>query len=121
MPAEMFHTVPYGLHLQQLRCIEQQVKAAGIQIGGRQIIQDLAVGRHIPLVHLHDPGKNIPILRLRKTLHGLQTGEGLETEFRQIAEPEFAVFGKGLISMPHIPIVGIPPVFIPGIVKIPAR
>ena len=71
-------------------------------------------------MHFHDSGEYIPILRQCKALHCFQAGEGLEAELGQITETVLSIVRKRLFTVPYIPVMGIPSVFVPGIVVISA-
>ena len=65
-------------------------KIARIQEGLGQIVHDLAVGGVVTLMLLHDVGEDVPILRQGEGFHRLQTGEGLEAEFRDVTEEDIS-------------------------------
>ena len=66
---------------------------------------------------LHNIREDIAVLRERKRLDGLERRERLEAELREEAEIELAVLGKGLVSVPYIPVVHVSPVGTVGLVE----
>ena len=118
--SEMLHAVPDSFRLQKLGSIQKRFKIARIQVGLCHVIHNFTVGCLIPLMHFHDSGEYIPILRQCKALHCFQAGEGLEAELGQITETVLPIVRKRLFTVPYIPVMGIPSVFVPGIVVISA-
>ena len=96
-PPEMLHPIADGLGLEQLGAVEQLVEIPGIEVGLGQVVQNLAVGRGVPLVQLHDPGIHVPVLGFREPADGLQGREGLEAELRQEAVVVLPVSRKAIV------------------------
>ena len=118
---EMLHPIADGICLQKLGGVQDILEAGGITVGLLEIIHDLSVCAVIPLVLFHDIGKNIPVPGIvGKGLDGLFAREGLKAELRRIAEIVLPVLGKGLVSVPHFPVMHISPVRIVGVVEGPA-
>ncbi|MNC31497.1 hypothetical protein D3C75_798200 [compost metagenome] len=70
---------------------------------------------------LHNIGEDIAVLRQRKTLNRLQRRERLQSEFRHVARIKLPVTGKGLLAVPHSPVMHIPVVLIIRLVKAALR
>ena len=72
-------------------------------------------------MHFHYIGKNIAVLFFCEAPYSFYAGKGLEAEFRQIPEMIFAIFGKRLAGVPHVPEVDIAAIRILRAVEAPAR
>ena len=67
---------------------------------------------------LHDVREDIPVRRvIGNGFNGLLARECLEPKFRCIAEKEFSVFRKRTVSMPYLPIMHIPSVWVIWVIK----
>ena len=93
------------------------VEILRIEIGAGQVVHDLAVGGQVPLMPLHHPAENVPVLRQGKAFHRLQAGEGLEAELADKAEMPVPVIREGFVPVPHVPVVHVSPASVHRIVE----
>ena len=98
-------SVLHGLGLQELGGIDKAVQRGGIQVSLREIGGDPSVGGSISLMLLHHIGKYIPVFREGERFNRLHAGEGLEAEFRHIAELVVPVVRKRFQAVPDIPVM----------------
>ena len=110
----MFYAIFDRLSLQHLGCIQERAEIGRIAIGLIQVVHNLPVGGIIALMLFHYVGEDISVLRKGKAFHCLFTGEGLEAEFGSVPEIEIAVIAERLVSMPYLPVMHIPAVWVVG-------
>ena len=114
----MLHAVPDRIRLQKLGAEDEGIEVLWIQIGLGEVVHDLSVGRAVSLVHLHDAGEDVPVLRQGKAPDRLHRGEGLEAELREEPVVMAPVGGKRLIAVPDAPVVGVPLVLRVAVLKV---
>ena len=120
MTAEVFHAVTDGIRLQELGTVDQFTEVLRIEERGGKIIEDLAVGCGVPLMHFHDPGEDVEVILTGKPADGGQGREGLEAELGKEAIMMLPVGRKGLIAVPDAPVMGISAVFSTAVFKVSA-
>ena len=115
--SEVLYTALHSLCLEELRSIEESAELGGIEESLRKIADDLSVSACVSLMHFHNAGEDVSILRESEVVNGLLAGEGLEAELGEITEVVISVLGEGLVVVPHLPIVRIAEVLVVRIDK----